>query len=367
MASRFWVGGTDTWNSTVGTKWATTSGGAGGASVPTSTDDAFIDAASGAVTVTKGTSALNCLSLNFTGFTGTFASAGTSTTLNGGNLTMATGMTYTATTGGFTFQGAGSYSVTSNGKALGKIIKAGTGTLSLVDALDVRAGSAGSKTMHLNAGTLNTNGFVLKCGDFYSANSNTRTLTTTTAGYIDIYGVAGGIPATVWETSIVTGLTITAGGKIVVDSPSIGSTFVGSVISSGAITLPALTVSSSGFVVLQISAPTFAGLDADMSASSASMAIWLSQDVTVAGNLTLKGYLSNPSDRLLLLSNSSGTQRILSCSGTVVADKVSVQDNNADGTASPFYATGKSVLESNTTDWIIADPSKPLMLLGVGQ
>ena len=35
MAARYWVGGTDNWNATVGTKWATTSGGAGGAAVPT--------------------------------------------------------------------------------------------------------------------------------------------------------------------------------------------------------------------------------------------------------------------------------------------------------------------------------------------
>ena len=46
MANRYWVGGSATWNATVGTKWATTSGGAGGASVPTSADDVFLDAAS---------------------------------------------------------------------------------------------------------------------------------------------------------------------------------------------------------------------------------------------------------------------------------------------------------------------------------
>jgi hypothetical protein len=29
MANRYWVGGTATWDATAGTKWATTSGGAG--------------------------------------------------------------------------------------------------------------------------------------------------------------------------------------------------------------------------------------------------------------------------------------------------------------------------------------------------
>jgi hypothetical protein len=45
MANRFWVGGAGNWSSTG--KWSTTSGGASGASVPTSADDAIFDALSG--------------------------------------------------------------------------------------------------------------------------------------------------------------------------------------------------------------------------------------------------------------------------------------------------------------------------------
>ena len=45
MADRYWVGGTGNWNST--TKWSTSSGGASGASVPTSSDNAIFDANSG--------------------------------------------------------------------------------------------------------------------------------------------------------------------------------------------------------------------------------------------------------------------------------------------------------------------------------
>ena len=45
MADRFWVGGAGNWSST--TKWSTSSGGASGASVPTSADDAIFDANSG--------------------------------------------------------------------------------------------------------------------------------------------------------------------------------------------------------------------------------------------------------------------------------------------------------------------------------
>jgi len=65
LADRYWVSGSGSWNST--TKWSTTSGGASGASVPTSSDNAIFDANSGAshytVTVTDNST---CASLTFT-------------------------------------------------------------------------------------------------------------------------------------------------------------------------------------------------------------------------------------------------------------------------------------------------------------
>lgn len=368
MAARYWVGGTDNWGTTAGLKWSTTSGGAGGAATPAITDDVFIDAASGAVTITKITGAATILSLDFTGFTGTFANANIVVGMNSGSLTMATGMTYTVTTGGFSFSGAGTYTITSRGKVLGQITKYASGTLLLGDALDVRGGNAGYRTFRFDNGTLNTNGFVLKCSVFRSNTASTRTLTTTTAGCIEIYGVAGVTPVVIWDTSVVTGLTITAGGKIRVFSPSIGGGYIGSIISSGAITLPTLEVSIVGYNLLQLSAPTFAGLIADSSGDGSSNynEILLSNDVTVAGNLTLKSY-STTSYQVTLKSTSAGFQRVLSCSGTVIADKITVKDNIAAGVSSPFYAT-ESVL-SNTTNWILvgAAATKHLMLVGVGQ
>lgn len=69
MANRYWVGGTGAWDATAGTKWATTSGGAGGASVPTLVDDVFFDANSGSGTVSLA-GGQTVLNLNTTGFTG---------------------------------------------------------------------------------------------------------------------------------------------------------------------------------------------------------------------------------------------------------------------------------------------------------
>lgn len=66
MANRYWVGGSGTWDATSTANWSETSGGAGGASAPTSLDDVYFDSGSDAgtnFTVTVGTGAV-CKTLN---------------------------------------------------------------------------------------------------------------------------------------------------------------------------------------------------------------------------------------------------------------------------------------------------------------
>ena len=132
MGNRYWVGGTANWDATAGTKWATTSGGAGGAAVPTAVDDVFFDAASGAVTCTV-TAAVNCLSINFSGFTGTLAGAFAIGVVN--NVTIASGMTWTHN-GALQINGVCSF--TSNGKTIASSIALNNAAtnLTLADALN---------------------------------------------------------------------------------------------------------------------------------------------------------------------------------------------------------------------------------------
>jgi hypothetical protein len=70
MAARYWVGGSGTWDTTNTANWSTTSGGAGGASVPTSADNAIINSASGAGTITLGED-VPCVQLDIRTYTGT--------------------------------------------------------------------------------------------------------------------------------------------------------------------------------------------------------------------------------------------------------------------------------------------------------
>jgi hypothetical protein len=97
MAARFWVtGGTGNWNST--TNWSATTGGASGASVPSTSDTATFNASSGAGTATLDISP-DIQTLTMTGFTGTLAFGTNTISLNstGTVFTGATTMTVTGT------------------------------------------------------------------------------------------------------------------------------------------------------------------------------------------------------------------------------------------------------------------------------
>lgn len=93
MASRYWVGGTGTWDTTSTAHWASTTGGASGASVPTAADDVFFDynsLSNAAHTITLQAGAtLNCKSLTIYAGGGV---SGTVITTTGTNLVCAGGI-----------------------------------------------------------------------------------------------------------------------------------------------------------------------------------------------------------------------------------------------------------------------------------
>lgn len=130
MANRYWVGGSGTWDNSSTANWSATSGGAAGASAPTTADVALFDSNSGtAATVTVAATAT--------------ASA---TTINKADITLS--LSGSATLG------------------------ATTGTLTLTQ------------------GTITLNGYTLKTGLFNASGSSARTINFGT-GQIEITGNAG--------------------------------------------------------------------------------------------------------------------------------------------------------------------------------
>lgn len=231
MADRYWVGGTANWDATAGTKWALTSGGAGGQAVPTAADDVYIDSGSGAVTVTTS-GARVCKSLKFVSgagaFSGTFAgSAGITVS---GDLILSASMTHSST-GTYTFNSTTSQTITANGKAIDAALTFNGvgGSWALQDALTTGA----TRTVSLTNGTLNLNSKNLTCGIFASSNSNTRTLAYGT-GQIYLLGSA----STVYNVATVIGLTIT--GTPIVNCTYSGSTGTRQINGGNAATLTTL-------------------------------------------------------------------------------------------------------------------------------
>ena len=128
MASRYWVGGTATWDASTTSVWSTTSGGSGGASVPTSSDDVYFDQA-GTYTVTIGASFTPCAKLTVSATTYTFNS---NSILVNGDLFLVSGTVWNQS---FVFGGTGSYTLTTNGVSGSQLYCLSGATITLGSAL----------------------------------------------------------------------------------------------------------------------------------------------------------------------------------------------------------------------------------------
>lgn len=321
-ADRYWVGGTDDWNATAGTKWATTSGGAGGAAIPGASDDVFFDAASGAGTVTI-TTGVTINSLDFNGYTGSFThNAAVTITIdnkNSGNhaLRMVSGMTYTkgnVTTSAFSFTYTSTgATITVGGKAPGNVTFSGAGgEWTLQDTFDLGG------TLTLTSGTLNTNGQSVSARTFSSDNGNTRTMTFGSSA-ISLYTDGSGFDAT-----NVTGLTVTAntatltltGDNMFFDSGTKDWNGL-SLVYNG-------SVSSNDNFTLLSSGSTFANITHTGEANKTSI-FNIAGSFTVTGTLTLTG--NSSINRLLVQSSVLGTSRTITNTGaTMTWSNVDLKD-----------------------------------------
>lgn len=150
MANRYWVGGAGSWTSGNTANWSATSGGAGGASVPTSVDDVFFDANSGTGSVSLQFST-SIKSFTCTGYTGTLsASSGNLLTVNG-SFILSAGMTWSWSS---TLTLTGTGTITTAGKTLNHSVNFDGGPSSAVFTLGSAYSCSGFTT--LNGGTLST-------------------------------------------------------------------------------------------------------------------------------------------------------------------------------------------------------------------
>ena len=213
MADRYWRGGTGTWNTTSTTNWSDTSGGAGGFSVPTASDNVIFDQ-SATYNVTM-TGALACLSITVSAGAVSFLTGTTPTLQVNGSMSLA-GVTWTST-GAITFNATTTgQTITTGGTTINAPITFNGvgGEWSLGSALTTGA----TITTTLTNGALILNGFDLTTGIFSSSNSNTRSIAfgansiilahTTAAQTVLNMAIATGFT---WTTTVAQTLNINAG------------------------------------------------------------------------------------------------------------------------------------------------------------
>jgi hypothetical protein len=160
VSNRYWIGGTGDWSDTA--HWDVHSGGAGGDTIPTSSDDVFIDSASGfgaGGTITMTESSF-CCDMTLT--------SGHSYTINcdsnnfavSGSLTLEIGMTM-LDPNDFVINSQNTESITSNGATLDELVISGTGSFTVQDDLHITNG------FYQENGTFDANDHNVIASEFY--------------------------------------------------------------------------------------------------------------------------------------------------------------------------------------------------------
>lgn len=318
MANRYWVGGTASWDGTAGTKWATTSGGAGGAAVPTSADDVFFDANSGANTVTIASGNTGAKSITCTGFTGTLA--GSSAITVSGSVTLVVGMTFSNTS---TWTLAGTGTLVSAGKTFSALTISGSGiTVTLGDALAV------TNALTVTRGTFDTANYNVTAGNFSSDNSNTRTVALGSSTITITTGSVG------WNIGSSTGLTFNAGtSQINFTGTNSGSAMISAnnatfynVAYNGASGSPFISGAGNTFNNLTISSPSATGITSFGFGGTA----------TINGILACSG--ASGIRRVFVRSDTFGTSCTLTVATCAPAD-CDFRDITIAGAAAPISGT----------------------------
>lgn len=311
MASRYWIG-SGIWNTTNTANWSASSGGATGASVPTSSDDVFFNAASGSGISCFIDASVQCNNIDFTGST-LITLADSSPLAVFGSLTWNTSV-LNSYSGTITFSGTGSNTITQGGRAFdGPIVIDGVGgTYTVVGSLSTNS------SITVTHGTLNTNGQTISCSSFNSNNSNTRGVT------LGSSTITCSNTSTPWNFATSTNITFSGASSTIILS-GISGTFAG-----GGLTYGTVNFTGGTSTKIMTGANSFTNLSVVGGAGvAAGMAI--SASITVASTLTLTGN-SVGTNRLLFESSTLGTAQTVTATSTVLTN-VDFADISASGAA----------------------------------
>ena len=308
---RYWVNGAGTWDATTTTNWATTSGGAGGASAPTSTDNVIFDSLSNATlyTVTIGADAV-CedftVAAPLTGAV-TFSLAATARIDCYGSMTLpAANCTWTGVAGCL---------VTFRATTTGKTITTNGVTLTLTAVTFNGVGGAWTLGSAITYGT--SQSITVINGTFDTGNFNiTGAIFAVNAVGTQVINLGsstltfnGATPINFTQTA---GLTFNAGTSQITLTASTAITFVG----GGQTFYNVSFTGISAGVTAITGANTFNDLNQTSRSATGIRIVSLGADQTVSGTLTL-GAANTSIRRIQVQSSVIGTQRTITLNGSL--------------------------------------------------
>lgn len=341
--TKWWVGGgsTTNWNATTPTNWSTSSGGAGNAAVPGTTDDVCFDANSGNPYTSIIAANITIKSIDCTG-----SNSGSTITLNSGTdlFVQVGGIKFVST---MAFVASASNSIVEmlgaavnaqidlTGQTLKELAFAGSGSWQLVS--DANFDSSVGQFV-VSQGTVTTNNHNITVGSVNISGASTRSLT------LGSSTINVGATGTLWNATTTTGLTFNAGTSTIntTDQSSTGKTFVG-----GGLTYNNLNLGVGSGSISITGANTFnsLGVIASFAAGTVIFPASVTQTMTTFAITGASGKV------ITITSSSAGTQATLSkASGNVCSDFLSLKDSNATGGAS-WFAGAHSTNVSGNAGW----------------
>ena len=346
MADRYWILGTGTWDATSTTNWSATSGGLGGASVPTASDNVYFDANSNvlatAFTVTMANSPRVCNDFTASGLDGVMTLAGTSI-----GLTVSGSLTFQATNFTRTYTGTTTFNATTTGKTIttnGVSFGANVtfngvgGAWTLGSALN-----CGSANFLLTNGTFDTSSsgnYAITAGGFNSNNSNARTINLN-ASTITLSSASGA-----WNITNSANATLNAGTSTISVTSASAKIFAG-----GDLSYATLNQGGAGALTIRQS-NTFGNITNTVQPASI---LFTAGTTSTFSSFSLSGIAGN----LITIGSVTAASHTLSkASGTVSADFLSISRSTATGGAD-WYAGANSTDGGNNSGWVFTAPPAP--------
>jgi len=342
VADRYWVGGSGNWDATSTANWSASSGGAAGASAPTSADNVIFDAGSNTgtnpftVTVTGTTSApAVCNDFSTGGAGGALDGAMTLDFGSTGQLHVYGSLTYPATN--FSHSASNGADITFKATTTGKTITFNGVNINNIDLNfdgvgggwtfgSAVTGNTGS-VFDLQNGTVDTGNYNITMNSMLSTVTTTRSLTLGSSTFTVL------ATATVWDINS-TNLTFNAGTSQITCSGA-SPTFGG-----GGQTFYNVSFTSAANGQTTITgANTFNNLSQTSRSATGRRIFQIAANQTVSGTLTL-GAANTAIRRIIVTSEVVGTQRTITLNGTLatLAD-VDFQDIATAGTVGTWTGT----------------------------